>query len=45
MGTWVGKLDVKDGRGLMVDWRFLDGKDFQLDDASAKARRPAEAMQ
>jgi branched-chain amino acid transport system substrate-binding protein len=44
MGTWVGKLDVKDGRGVMVDWRFVDGKDFQLDDAAAKARRPAEAM-
>jgi branched-chain amino acid transport system substrate-binding protein len=45
MGTWVGKLDVKDGRGVMVDWRFVDGKDFQLDDASIKSRRPAEAMQ
>jgi branched-chain amino acid transport system substrate-binding protein len=45
MGTWVGKLDVVDGRGTMVDWRYVDGKDFQLDDAAVKARRPAEAMQ
>ena len=45
MGTWVGKLDVKDGRGVMVDWRFVDGKDFQLDDATIKARRPPEATQ
>jgi branched-chain amino acid transport system substrate-binding protein len=44
MGTWVGKLDVKDGRGVMVDWHFADGKNFQLDDAAVKARRPAEAM-
>jgi branched-chain amino acid transport system substrate-binding protein len=44
MGTWVGKLEVKDGRGEMVDWRFVDGKDFQLDDASVKKRRPPEAM-
>lgn len=43
MGTWVGKLDVKDGKGVMVDWRFVDGKEFQLDDASVKKRRPAEA--
>ena len=45
MGTWVGKLEVVDGRGTMVDWRYVDGKDFQLDDAAVKARRPAEAMQ
>jgi branched-chain amino acid transport system substrate-binding protein len=44
MGTWVGKLDVKDGRGVMVDWRYVDGKDFQLDDADVKKRRPSEAM-
>lgn len=44
MGTWVGRLDVKDGKGIMVDWRFVDGKDFQLDDASVKSRRPADAI-
>ncbi len=44
MGTWVGKLDVKDGRGVMVDWHFANGKDFQLNDMAVKARRPAEAM-
>ena len=45
MGLWVGKLDVVEGRGAMVDWRYIDGKDFQLDDAAVKARRPAEATQ
>jgi branched-chain amino acid transport system substrate-binding protein len=45
MGTWVGKLDVKNGRGEMVDFHYADGKDFQPDDAFVKARRPAAAMQ
>lgn len=44
MGTWVGKLDVKNGKGVMVDGRFVDGKAFQLDEASVKKRRPADAM-
>jgi branched-chain amino acid transport system substrate-binding protein len=44
MGTWVGKLDVVDGRGTMVDWRYVDGTNFQLGEAAVKARRPAEAM-
>jgi branched-chain amino acid transport system substrate-binding protein len=44
MGTWVGKLDVVGGRGTMVDWRYVDGKNFQLDEAAVKARRTAEAM-
>jgi branched-chain amino acid transport system substrate-binding protein len=44
MGTWVGKLDVRAGKGEMIDWRYVDGQDFQLDDAGVKARRPAEAM-
>jgi hypothetical protein len=33
-----------DGRGTMVDWRYVDGKNFQLDEAAVKARRPAETM-
>jgi branched-chain amino acid transport system substrate-binding protein len=44
MGTWVGKLDVKNDRGVMVDWHYADGKDFQLDDADVRKRRPPEAM-
>jgi branched-chain amino acid transport system substrate-binding protein len=44
MGTWAGKLDVKDGRGVMVDWHYADGKDFQPDDADVRKRRPPEAM-
>ena len=44
MGTWVGKLDVKDGRGEMVGAHYADGKNFQPDDDFVKARRPAAAM-
>jgi branched-chain amino acid transport system substrate-binding protein len=44
MGTWVGKLDVKDDHGVMIDWHFADGKNFQPDDATVKSKRPADAM-
>ncbi len=27
MGAYVGKIGVKDGKGYMKDWRFVDGKD------------------
>jgi hypothetical protein len=29
---------------VMVDWHYADGKDFQLDDADVRKRRPSEAM-
>jgi branched-chain amino acid transport system substrate-binding protein len=44
MGTWVGKLDLVGGRGSMVDWRYVGGEKFQLDEAAVRAKRPAEAM-
>jgi branched-chain amino acid transport system substrate-binding protein len=44
MGTWVGKLDVKDGRGVMVEARYVDGKDFQLNAEDVRKRRAADAM-
>src|SRR5580698_7577673 len=27
MGAYVGRLGVKDGKGYMKEWRFVDGKD------------------
>ncbi len=42
MGTWVGKTDVKDGAGVMVDWYYADGADFQPSDDDVKSMRPAE---
>ena len=44
MGAFVGKLDVRAGRGTMVDWRYADGAKFLPDDAEAARRRPAEAQ-
>jgi branched-chain amino acid transport system substrate-binding protein len=44
LGAFVGRLDVKGGRGTMVDWRYVDGKDYMPADAAVKKLRPAEAM-
>ena len=43
-GAFVGKLDLKGEQGVMVDWRYADGKDYMPPDAVVKKRRPAEAM-
>jgi branched-chain amino acid transport system substrate-binding protein len=42
MGTWVGKTSVKDGKGVMVDWFYADGANYQPSDEEVKALRPAE---
>ncbi len=44
MGAYVGKLDLRAGKGTMVEWRYADGKNYLPTDAYVKARRPAEAM-
>lgn len=44
MGAYVGKLDLRAGKGTMVDWRYADGKNYLPGDAYVKSRRPAEAM-
>jgi branched-chain amino acid transport system substrate-binding protein len=44
MGAFVGKLDLRGGRGTMVDWRYADGRNYLPTDAEVRARRPAEAM-
>jgi len=43
-GAFVGRLDLKGDRGVMVDWHYADGKDYMPPDAVVKKRRPAEAM-
>lgn len=40
MGVYLGRLAVKDGRGTMVDWRYVDGAGYQASDAEVAARRP-----
>jgi branched-chain amino acid transport system substrate-binding protein len=41
MGAYVGRIGVKDGKGIMTDWRFVDGKDALPSDAEVKKMRPA----
>ena len=44
MGAFVGKLDVRGGKGTMVQWRYADGKNYQPQDDYVRSRRPAAAM-
>jgi branched-chain amino acid transport system substrate-binding protein len=44
LGAFVGTLDQKDDRGVMVGWRYVDGKNHLPSDAAVKKMRPAEAM-
>jgi branched-chain amino acid transport system substrate-binding protein len=44
LGAFVGKLDLKGRKGVMVDWRYADGKDYMPPDAVVRKKRPAEAM-
>jgi branched-chain amino acid transport system substrate-binding protein len=39
LGVYIGRLAVKDGEGEMVDWRYVDGADFQPSDAVVAAKR------
>ncbi len=40
MGAYVGQLGVKDGKGYMKTWRFVDGKDALPSDADVQKMRP-----
>ncbi|HEX4884555.1 MAG TPA: ABC transporter substrate-binding protein [Casimicrobiaceae bacterium] len=40
MGAYVGRTAVKDGKGVMVDWRYADGKDFLPPDEEVRKMRP-----
>lgn len=42
MGAYVGKIAIKDGKGVMVDFAYRDGADFQPSDAEVKKMRPAD---
>jgi branched-chain amino acid transport system substrate-binding protein len=41
MGTYVGRTKNDNGKGVMVDYRYLDGNKFQPSDAEVKKLRPA----
>ena len=40
MGAYVGKTALKDGKGVMVDWKYADGKDYLPSDAEVMKLRP-----
>jgi branched-chain amino acid transport system substrate-binding protein len=42
MGAYVGRTAVKDGKGIMVDWRYADGKNYQPDDVDVRKLRPQQ---
>jgi branched-chain amino acid transport system substrate-binding protein len=39
MGAYVGQLSKKDGKGVMVNWRYADGAKYQPSDQEIKAIR------
>jgi branched-chain amino acid transport system substrate-binding protein len=42
MGAYVGRTAVKDGKGIMVDWKYADGKDYLPDDDVVRKMRAAD---
>ena len=42
MGVYVGRTKNDNGKGVMVDFRYLDGAKFQPSDADVKKLRPAD---
>jgi len=42
MGAYVGRTALQDGKGVMVDWRYADGKDYQPADSVVRTLRPQQ---
>ncbi len=42
LGAYVGKLDIKDNKGIMTDIKYVDGAGVQPDDAQVSKMRPAK---
>jgi len=40
MGAFVGRIALKEGKGIMTDWRFVDGKDALPSDEEIRKMRP-----
>ena len=40
MGAYVGYTALKDGKGIMVNWNYADGKDYLPNNAEVKKMRP-----
>ncbi len=41
LGAFVGKTALKDGRGVMIDWAYVDGGTVMPTDDSVRSVRPA----
>jgi len=41
MGAWIGRTAVKDGKGVVVDWTYRDGKDYLPPDSEVRKLRMA----
>jgi branched-chain amino acid transport system substrate-binding protein len=41
MGAYVGRTALKDGKGVMVDWRYADGADYLPSAEEVKKLRPS----
>jgi branched-chain amino acid transport system substrate-binding protein len=42
MGAFLGRTKNDNGKGVMVDYRYLDGAKYQPTAAEVKKLRPAE---
>ncbi len=42
MGAYVGRIGLKDGKGVMTSWTYADGAKFLPPDAEVKKLRPAD---
>lgn len=40
MGAYVGYTALKDGKGIMVNWKYADGKDYLPSDEEVRRLRP-----
>jgi branched-chain amino acid transport system substrate-binding protein len=43
LGAFVGKVGIKNGRGVMVDFKYVDGASVLPSDAEVRKLRPASA--
>ena len=44
MGAYVGKLDLRDGKGTMTGWRYADGANYLPPEREVAKMRPIEAQ-
>jgi branched-chain amino acid transport system substrate-binding protein len=42
MGAYVGRTAVRDGKGVMIEWRYADGGEYLPSDDTVKRLRPAD---